>query len=347
MQKLKLIPVLSMLMLGVSTHAQNPDAINQYIITYKDLAIAEMQRSGVPASITLAQGIYESTAGTSDLVLESNNHFGIKCRNDWTGEWVKHDDDLKGEHFRKYPTAADSYRDHSDFLRNSPRYASLFTLDPTDYMAWAYGLKKAGYATSPKYPQALIKLIDTYNLGDYTLIAMGKKISDGSNTVAAVSTEPANSNPSSSLPAETVSDENIKADYPEGIFKINEVKVIYAKVGTSYLSIARQYDVDLSKIFEYNEIQVSEMTAQDQLIFLQRKNKMGNHEFHLVQANESIHDIAQVEGVRTENLVEMNSMRAGENPEPGEQLVLIVKKKSIIPKFPVKNNNSVSRNRTK
>src|SRR5689334_2547000 len=210
MQKLKFIPFIALLTLAGAARAQNPDAIHHYIDTYKDLAIAEMQRTGVPASITLAQGIYESTAGTSDLVQQSNNHFGIKCRNDWTGEWVKHDDDLKGEHFRKYPTAADSYRDHSDFLRNSPRYASLFTLDPTDYMGWAFGLKKAGYATSPKYPQALIKLIETYNLGDYTLIAMGKKADDGSNVIAAVSTAPANSDPAASLPAETVADNHPK-----------------------------------------------------------------------------------------------------------------------------------------
>ncbi len=116
--------------------------IQDYINTYKDLAIEEMQRTGVPASIKLAQGIHETMAGTSDLVLKSNNHFGIKCKSNWTGESVTHDDDARGECFRKYDSPLDSYRDHSDFLKGSQRYASLFKLDPLDYADWAYGLKK-------------------------------------------------------------------------------------------------------------------------------------------------------------------------------------------------------------
>ena len=162
------------------SHGQSADAILAYITRYKDLAIAEMKRTGVPAAITLAQGIHETEAGTSVLVKKSNNHFGIKCKDEWRGQSVSHDDDARGECFRKYSAAEDSYRDHSDFLRNRPNYASLFTLDPTDYQGWAYGLKKAGYATNPKYAQVLIKLIQDYNLEDYTLIAMGKmKEEDG------------------------------------------------------------------------------------------------------------------------------------------------------------------------
>ncbi len=145
-----------------------------YINTYKLLAIAEMQRSGVPASIILAQGIHETSAGTSDLVIASNNHFGIKCKASWTGQVVYHDDDARGECFRSYATAADSYRDHSDYLSQSPRYAFLFKLNPEDYESWAYGLKKAGYATNVKYSQILIKLIRDYDLQKYSLIALGK-----------------------------------------------------------------------------------------------------------------------------------------------------------------------------
>ncbi len=174
MKKLSIGFLLLTLVLGGNLSAQKPDQVRAYIETYKELAMQEMLRSGVPASITLAQGIYESTAGTSDLVLASNNHFGIKCNNTWTGESVKHDDDLRNECFRKYPCAEDSYRDHSDFLRYRPRYAFLFALDPTDYKGWANGLKKAGYATSPKYPQALIKLIEDYQLQDYTLLVLEK-----------------------------------------------------------------------------------------------------------------------------------------------------------------------------
>src|SRR5580700_8846933 len=145
-----------------------------YVNTYKALAMAEEQRSGVPAAITLAQGLHESEAGTSELVRNSNNHFGIKCKEDWKGAVVYHDDDSRQECFRSYATAADSYRDHSDFLRRGSRYAFLFQLDPTDYEGWAYGLKKAGYATNIKYSQILIKLIKDYNLQQYSMIALGK-----------------------------------------------------------------------------------------------------------------------------------------------------------------------------
>ncbi|HLZ87746.1 MAG TPA: glucosaminidase domain-containing protein, partial [Puia sp.] len=145
-----------------------------YVNTYKALAMSEMQRSGIPASIILAQGLHESEAGTSELVKQSNNHFGIKCKDDWKGQVVYHDDDARQECFRSYASAADSYRDHSDFLRRSSRYAFLFQLDPADYEGWAYGLKKAGYATNIRYSQILIKLIKQYNLQQYTLIAMGR-----------------------------------------------------------------------------------------------------------------------------------------------------------------------------
>ena len=171
---LKLCLGISMMVLVKILPAQSPDQINQYINTYKLLAISEMQRSGVPASIILAQGIHETQAGTSDLVVASNNHFGIKCKSGWTGPVVYHDDDAKGECFRGYATAADSYHDHSDYLSQTPRYAFLFKLNPEDYESWAYGLKKAGYATNQKYSQILIKLIREYDLENYTLIAMGK-----------------------------------------------------------------------------------------------------------------------------------------------------------------------------
>ena len=145
-----------------------------YVNTYKALAMSEMQRSGIPAAIILAQGLHESQAGTSDLCKASNNHFGIKCRDDWKGGVVYHDDDARQECFRSYATAADSYRDHSEFLLHSSRYAFLFNLSPSDYEGWAYGLKKAGYATNVKYPQILIRLVKDYHLQQYTLIAMGK-----------------------------------------------------------------------------------------------------------------------------------------------------------------------------
>jgi LysM repeat protein len=162
-----------LMMLPRFSFSQQTEIIKSYIETYKDLAIAEMQRTGVPASITLAQGIHETMAGTSDLVLSSNNHFGIKCKTGWSGPSVRHDDDLRAECFRKYETPEESYKDHSDFLKTGPRYAFLFSLEPTDYVGWAVGLKRAGYATSPVYSQVLIKLIKDYNLQRFTYEALG------------------------------------------------------------------------------------------------------------------------------------------------------------------------------
>src|SRR5258708_8797946 len=148
--------------------AQNM-TVAEYVALYKDIAIQEMKRMGVPAAISLAQGILETESGNSDLVKKSNNHFGIKCKSTWTAETVSHDDDAPGECFRAYKNAEDSYRDHSNFLRGSSRYAFLFRLDPDNYKAWAYGLRKAGYATNPRYPEILIKNIEDNNLEQYTL----------------------------------------------------------------------------------------------------------------------------------------------------------------------------------
>ncbi|MBO9619813.1 MAG: glucosaminidase domain-containing protein [Niabella sp.] len=155
--------------------AQQTATVMAYIRQYRNIAIEEMHRTGVPAAIKLAQGILESSAGEGELVKKSNNHFGIKCKTGYTGPYVLHDDDHPQERFIKYERAESSFRDHSDFLKSRDRYAFLFKLDPSDYKGWANGLKKAGYATNPKYPQLIIGLIERYNLEDYTLIGMGKK----------------------------------------------------------------------------------------------------------------------------------------------------------------------------
>src|ERR1700712_5616809 len=174
MQTKSIIFFLLIITSGTKIFAQKEVDILAYIATYKDIAMKEMQRTGVPASIKLAQGIHETEAGKSDLVLKSKNHFGIKCKATWVGEKVYHDDDSRGECFRSYDNPEDSYKDHSDFLKSSSRYAFLFELDPTDYEGWAYGLKKAGYPTNIKYSLILINLIKTYNLQDYSLIALGQ-----------------------------------------------------------------------------------------------------------------------------------------------------------------------------
>ena len=335
------------------SYGQPADAILAYISRYKDLAISEMKRTGVPAAITLAQGIHETEAGTSVLVKKSNNHFGIKCKDEWRGQSVSHDDDARGECFRKYDAAEDSYRDHSDFLKTRPNYASLFTLDPTDYQGWAYGLKKAGYATNPKYAQVLIKLIQDYNLEDYTLIAMGKmKEEDG----LAKNNEVANDKNASVLQVKNNDNEkgtetvraNTKTEqaphpdvsvvnYPSGEFKINDTRVIYVKMGTSYLTIAQQYEIPLARLFEFNDLKQQEVTANDQLVFIQRKRKTGEHEFHIVQPGETLNDIAQSEALRLESLLEYNNMTANMQPAAGETLSLR-SKSSATPRLVTKNS---------
>jgi len=302
--------------------AQDMSVIEKYIATYKDLAIAEMQRTGVPASIKLAQGIHETMAGTSVLVNKSNNHFGIKCKTGWKGESVSHDDDARGECFRKYPQAQDSYRDHSDFLKNSQRYAFLFSLDPMDYKGWAYGLKRAGYATNPKYPVIIIKLVEDYHLQDYTLIALGKMPGTDAPLVAKQETihEDAVVPVAAAL---TVEETKPAADYPTGEFRINETKVVYATKGTSYLGIAQQYNVPLKRLFEFNDdLPEADVVEEDQLVFLQRKRKTGNNEFHIVQPGETIYDIAQTEAIRLESLLEYNFLNESQDPAAGEKLYL-------------------------
>ncbi|MCU0388222.1 MAG: glucosaminidase domain-containing protein [Chitinophagaceae bacterium] len=169
--KLKCLLMLGLVMV-LKANSQNEEKIKAYIEKYAPLAINEQVRTGIPAAIKLAQGIHESGAGNGDLALRSNNHFGIKCKSNWTGAVAYHDDDEKGECFRAYDSVAFSYRDHSDFLKTSKRYEFLFKLDITDYKGWANGLKQAGYATNPKYPLLLIKLIENYNLSEFTNTAL-------------------------------------------------------------------------------------------------------------------------------------------------------------------------------
>ena len=329
MQKLKILFLLFASLALKNSFAQQDPVVVEYINKYKELAIEEMQRTGIPASIKLAQGIHETSAGTSDLVKKSNNHFGLKCKAEWTGMTVSHTDDAPNECFRKYENPLDSYKDQSNYLKNTPRYASLFQLDPTDYKAWAYGLKKAGYATNPKYTQVLIKLIEDYDLQDYTMIALGK-LKRGQETLA----QTENKNQDIIIPVEkpvvmppeqevvVYSKKETKPDYPDGEFKINETKVIYAKKGTSYLSIAEKYAIPLARIFEFNEMKVQEVVEKDQLIYLMRKRKVGLNEQHTVKAGETLADIAQAEALRIESLLEYNFLQPNMQPAVGSVLYL-------------------------
>jgi LysM repeat protein len=340
MQRLKILFLLFASLAFKSSFAQQDPVVVEYITKYKDLAIAEMQRTGIPASIKLAQGIHETSAGTSDLVKKSNNHFGLKCKAEWTGMTVSHTDDAPNECFRKYEDPKDSYKDQSNYLKNTPRYASLFELDPTDYKAWAFGLKKAGYATNPKYSLVLIKLIEDYDLQDYTMIALGK-LKPGQETLAknekknseiiipdekpvVMPTEPEVVVYSKKeAKKETVVEK--KPEYPDGEFKINETKVIYAKKGTSYLSIAEKYAIPLARIFEFNDMKVQAVVDKDQLIYIMRKRKVGLNEQHVVKAGETLADIAQTEALRIESLLEYNFLQPNMQPAVASVLYLRTK----------------------
>ncbi|HXB08165.1 MAG TPA: glucosaminidase domain-containing protein [Puia sp.] len=307
-----------------------------YVNTYKGLAMAEEQRSGIPAAIILAQGLHESEAGTSELVRQSNNHFGIKCKDDWKGQVVYHDDDARQECFRSYPTAADSYRDHSEFLLRSSRYSFLFQLKPTDYEGWAYGLRKAGYATNIRYSLILIKLIRDYNLQQYTLIAIGKvKPSEevvltmpgapnvvpvqGVTTDVAGGAVATKNEPVAGAGGLSGSPE---VSYPEGEFSINRTKVIYAQAGTSLLAIANQYELSLPRLLEFNDLKEQDVLVKGQLIFLQRKRKTGSIEFHVVREGENVYDISQAEGIRMEDLLQFNQLGPDSKLAAGEKVFL-------------------------
>lgn len=283
-------------------------SVEEYIDQFKDIAINEMKRSGVPASITLAQGILESENGNSELVKKSNNHFGIKCKSTWMGESVTHDDDANGECFRAYTNAGESYRDHSDFLKANKRYGTLFNLDPVDYAGWAKGLKKAGYATNPRYPDLLIKYIEQYDLQQYSLVALNRL----PETDITKSGEDKTVLPVEAVAEKIISENDIAvaANDPDKIVNINNTKCVFAKKGTSLLVIANKHNISLGKLMEFNDMNEEGLLIRDQLIYLQKKSKTGEKEFYIVQPGETLFDVAQKNAVQLKYLLEYNNLKA-------------------------------------
>ena len=292
-------------------------SVDDYINTYKNIAIAEMKRSGIPASVTLAQGILETENGNSELVKKSNNHFGIKCKSTWTGETVTHTDDAPDECFRKYARAEDSYRDHSDYLKFSPRYASLFELRPSDYKGWAYGLKRAGYATNPKYPQILITNIERYNLQQYDSLDI---------ITPEIPADIAQAKPEEKMKAVVV--EPAPAAQPEIILKsntkFNGLKAVFVNKGTSLLAIATKADIPLAKLLEYNDLTADGLLKNACWIYLEKKAKQGNRDVYISLQDETLYDVAQNNGVQLKGLAELNNMPENELVKKGMKLKLRV-----------------------
>ena len=287
----------------------------QYIMLYKDMAISEMKRMGVPAAITLAQGLLETESGNSTLLKKSNNHFGIKCKGNWTAASVTHDDDDRGECFRSYKTAEDSYRDHSNFLRGGGRYAFLFRLDVKDYKAWAYGLKKAGYATNPAYPQILIKHIEQYNLQQYTLAAADEvpKFEPGSYE---------DDIEEKTVVEQGVADEASMLDISDKVITVNGSKCVFAGKGTSLLVVATKNNIPLHKLLSCNELSEDGMLIKSQYVFLQKKPKTGDSDFYLAKAGESLYDIAQKNGIQLQPMLDYNRLWGNEDIKPGTVIYL-------------------------
>ena len=286
-------------LLTLFTFAQRISA-EQYIETYKDLAVKEMLRSGIPASITLAQGILESEAGNSDLVGRSNNHFGIKCKSTWTGASVKHTDDAKDECFRKYNNPEESYIDHTNFLRSNQRYAFLFELKQDDYKAWAHGLKKAGYATNPRYPNILISNIERYNLQQYDSWQQ-ETSKDFLKMETAITMQPAAENKMEETRETPVINDGKKTMF-------NGIKAVFANKGTSLLALATQFDINLSKLLSYNDIKNDGLLSESQIIYLARKNKEGKQDVYQAANKEALYDISQSLGIQLNYLAQYNQL---------------------------------------
>lgn len=307
--------------LGLST-AQNTR--QDYIDTYKDLAIKEMKRVGIPASITLSQGMLESGNGNSKLAKKANNHFGIKCHSSWKGKSIRKDDDKKNECFRKYKNAYESYMDHSDFLTRGQRYAFLFDYKITDYKKWARGLKKAGYATSNTYASKLIRIIEDnklYLFDDENINLIAKK----ADSKEAVKTEEkdASTKKQNSKYKTRGSKEDYAIQLGRKINLNNRVKYLVAKDGDSYAKLTEEFQLLRFELFRYNDAQKGDQLNKGDIVYLQPKRaKAGSKKYHLVKGNESLRDISQKYGIRLKKLCKHNGMSKSFKLNVGQKVKL-------------------------
>ena len=327
-----IVAILSLFVGTLDSSAQTRQTKEEYIARYKHIAIAHMERYGIPASITLAQGILESDSGNSALARKSNNHFGIKCKKNWTGERVYHTDDAPDECFRKYDSVEESYQDHADFLDQSPRYDSLFAYSATDYRSWARGLKAAGYATAPDYAQRLIKTIEDNRLylfdennGEVLYVEHQKaenKITHDFSAQSSVDT---------ATPVEGRVDPNnyrvAERTYNGySVYVNNQTHYIIARDGDKFSRIASTFALSEKTLRKYNEID-TDSTAdpiEGEVIYIERKQVkwLGNVRQHRVRAGETLRSIAQDYAIRESKLRSLNHMKKDATLQIGQNIVL-------------------------
>ena len=282
----------------------------EYIEKYKALAIKQMQASGIPASIILAQACLESGDGNSRLATEGKNHFGIKCHT-WEGPKIYHDDDASGECFRKYGDAEESFKDHSDFLRFRDRYRFLFELNVNDYKGWAHGLKKAGYATNPNYPQMLIKIIEEYNLSQYDNLALN--IPPSPIEIEA----PKEANP-------IISSELYKFTLDRELLEKNGVAYIVGSKNDTYSTLARDYKLFTRELLRFNDLKKEQPIEEGTIIYVEKKKKKAEPllEKHITDAGDTMYELSQRYAIQLKYLYKMNNMKSGSEPEAGQIIKL-------------------------
>lgn len=258
------------------------DAYQKYIETYGGMAVEQQQLHGIPASITLAQGLLESNAGRSRLATYGNNHFGIKCHNTWTGDTMLRNDDSRNECFRVYDKAEDSFNDHSRFLLRE-RYASLFKLDPLDYTAWAKGLKKCGYATDPNYASRLTAIIERYALYVYDSDA-GRNAEENAAFIQST----------------------LAASHP--VRRTRGIHYVIAAPGDTYKTIAKEFNVDVKKLLEYNDVHRNRTIKDWEEVYLEPKlaDAPSDLKTIVIGEGESIHSVSQRLGVSMKTLLDLN-----------------------------------------
>lgn len=303
---LTILALSSIVSVSAAVFSDSKISKEQYIDLWRQVAVRQMIDHKIPASITLAQGILESGSGNSDLAKKGNNHFGIKCH-EWTGEKMYKDDDTANECFRVYANAEESYMDHSKFLTGKTRYSKLFTLEATDYKSWAKGLKEAGYATNPKYPDLLIELIEGLKLNELDVLG----------------------NPNPSKPVELIAD--VKTGTSANttrtvLMHANNVKYIVAKKGDTFYKISKELSINLWQLYRYNDYGVKkDVLVEGDIVYLQpkRKHAKEDNSEYTTTTPMTLRQISQLQAIKIESLMKYNnSISPDENIEKGEKVLL-------------------------